>query len=289
MNKQEDSQQVKNNKQFESWEGAKLYYVLALGKCYLMDPISWIERPSTMPKCIKDLNATPVVLLYYAHQTFFTCVNTILEQEEISKDTIAKFDQVLQDPERPIEIIRNNLSMGTTNGIVFNYSSNGYEIKDTNKIERQERQKSFAKTKTEAIQKMLNDLRYYSLLALGIRTTNSIVYDDHEKDIRNLEKRMKQVEERLNDYNVLPEHLKALIGSGDDESLIVYKNKPEGGYYIYNKNFRDKHPHRWYKEALKRFEFKGLLESLNWEQLAKYIRKGDGTQYAQLSKEVKTW
>ena len=99
---------------------------------------------------------------------------------------------------------------------------------------------------------------------------------------------MKHVEEQLGDYNCLPNHLKVLIDGGENEGLIVYKKTPNGHFYIRNKAFCNKHPHCWLNYAKKRFE-KHRLPNPNWKQLGDYIRKEDGTKYAQLSNEVKEW
>lgn len=270
-------------------DNIRVYYVFEYAKRYLLDPISWIERPSTMPEGIKELNPEPLVLLYVCYDSFnqgaFNVMKLGENNKPLKKDCFTSLDSRLKQ-KTVIEHLKE--------GIRLFYNLDSW-IKDVStqawlEYRHKEIESCFATNITEAIFKMVNDMRYYVFLALGVRTTNSIIYDDHEKEILQCKNEIQEIKDYITNSGSSNQRIIwALLEEVDGISLIV-PNEKCNGLYVRNKEFNKSHiKGKWFKEAEKRIKNKGLKMPV-WKQLGRdFIRQEDGTEYQNINQEIHKW
>lgn len=273
----------------------QIYYVLELGKRYLLDPICWVKKPSTMPECIKNMDVESLAVLYEGYCFFvFECEYT---------NNFSLLERYI-NPEFAIETIRKRLELYSAQarsdyilsqtGETLDEQPDWIKNRELQNIRGQMRDihSRFAKNTNQAIFKMINDFRYYVFLALGFKTTNSIVYDDHEKDIRKLEKEVQEIKGLLaNEGDSTLSIILALSEEINGTSLII-RNETDPKYYQRNKAFKNPMhvKDKWLNEVKKRIKAKGLKEPTNWEELGRnYIRQPNGKPYAQFTKDMHKW
>lgn len=266
----------------------RLYYLLEFAKRYLLEPISWVERPSTMPKCIKELNAEPLVVLYEGKRLFDNCIRNELDfyNKPLAEKEFIRLDNKIK-PEFAIENLKNS---------IYSYYNPDSKAKERG-LSNQEwvnfgkniMHDYFAKNNTQAITIMINDLRFHVFFSLGIVTTNSIIYDDHEKEILKCKKDIQELRDCISQTATPNQQIIMALYEEVRGKVLIVRNEKYPRYYMRNKDFTPRNHGKWFEVAEKRIKDKGLKKP-NWAELGRnYIRKEDGTEYKNFIKEIKRW
>ncbi len=265
-----------------------LYYILEFAKRYLLDPISWIERPSTMPKCIKELNAEPLVVLYEGKTWFDTCLRNELNfsNKPLGEKDFIRLDNKIR-PEVAIENLKK--SIYSYYNLDSKAKEKGLTIHEWLNFERDIVKGYFGINNTQAISVMVNDLRYHVLLSLGIVTTNSIVYDDHEKELLKCQKDIQELRDFIFQKATPNQQIIMTLCEEVRGKVLIVRNEKYPRYYMRNKDFTPRNQGKWFENAEKRIKDKGLKKP-NWAELGRnYIRQENGNEYKNFIKEIKRW
>lgn len=251
------------------FERKELYYTLELGKRFLLDPISWIERPGRMPEAIASKNPSELVLLNAGRNVFTSCmaklyarVRTLSARDSREKSSkhawMEKCEEAIGE-QRALELISKRIDVLNNS---LERMPEGFELQGVQSL------------KVE----MIETFNRATLETLGIQAIGVSIYRELEKINEDIK--------RLDSYS--SPYIRALLEGGEGEYLIEKNHKT--GYYQRSMAFSNAHnPGDWYRAAEACFKKHGLNEP-NWSELGRlYIRQRDGTEYADLVTNVKKW
>lgn len=251
------------------FERKELYYTLELGKRFLLDPISWIERPGRMPEAIAFKNPSEFALLNAGLNVFKSCMAKLYGRVRMlgardSREKTSKHAWV----EKCEEAIGEKKALKLISDKIDSLNSSLESMTEDVEL------RGVQSLKVE----MIETFNRATLEALGIQAIDVSIYRELEK--------IKEDIKRLDSYS--SPYIRAMLEGGEGEYLIEKNHKT--GYYQRSMAFSQTHkPGDWYRAAEACFKKHGLNEP-NWKELGRlYIRQSDGTEYVDLVTNVKKW